>query len=456
MILKLTDGSQTIDLAGTSPVVACTYFPLEPTERSTRTPRARDDGENVSSLSYANVVEPVSIILEGTSSSILTWYHSVVAMLQAGRSGLSDVYVQYDPYSSDSVHRAKIITGRPSWPKAPLRRYLPSSGTTTVQVDFNWERDPVWEGDEVEARITATNQSAALGGVNVYNHVASGKGNWFQIASSQILGELPAPVRLEIVNSTGAPQFFRNFYFGNFPFISGSTLPSLFIQGEEARSGLGTIISLSSCSGGQYIQKILTGTGLLTWDLSSTVLQQTLGRRYKIFMRTPGYSGTAYITPQIRDVDGLTILWEGDEILLPNPQKELIDLGRAVPLPPSGSGSWAGSTFVLYIRTSGSSTVNVDYLAFLPTESYRHLVQRATEVDTDAYIVDDSIRNRAWWQSSADNLAYDVFRVDQSKLVVYPGLSNRIFTLHDDTTGSSTPADLVRIRLFYRPRRLVV
>lgn len=453
MILQLTDGTTTIDLAGTSPVVGCSYFPSYPEETVQRVARSNRDGDTFEPLGYRNVVDTATVTLDAAPSAILYWYQSVVALLQAARNGLSTVYVKYDARSY-VVYRARILTGRPIWPREPLRRILTQT-QVTVEISFAWEREPIWQADEYELRLSTLNQPAVLGGVTIYNHTISTQANWFQVAASQVQGEVPTPVRLELKNTTGAPQFYRNYHIGNHVVPSGATIPAMYLQGEAARSGLGTNVANAQSSGGYYIQKILNGTGLLVWDLSSSRVQGMLGRRYKVFLRTPGYSGVAYVRPQIRDVDGLTILWEGDERILPTPQLQLLDLGRAMPVPPGGAGAWAGLTFVLSIRTEGSATVNVDFVQFVPTTSYRHLVQRATEVDTDGIVYDDSDQNRAWWVST-DGLQYDVFRADQSLLKIYPGITNRFFLLQDKTTGSMTVTDTFQVRAFYRPCRLVV
>ena len=454
MILELSDGTTTLDLASTAPVVGCSYFPAYPEETAQRVSRSNQDGETVDQLFYRNAVDTVTVTLEGTADAILTWYRSVMALLQAARNGISTVYVRYDSRSAAYAHRARIMTGRPIWPREPLRRMLTQT-FNTVEISFAWEREPIWRADEVELRLSALNQAAVLGGVTIYNHTISTQANWFQVAGTQVAGDLPAPLRLELKNTTGAPQFYRHFYIGNHPVTGGSSVPAMHLQGESARSGLGTNVANAQSSGGYYIQKILNGTGLLVWDISSGRVQGMLGRRYKVFMRTPGYSGVAYVRAQIRDVDGLTILWEGDERILPTPQLQLLDLGRAMPVPPAGAGAWAGLTFVLSIRTIGSATVNVDFVQLLPTMSYRHLVQRATEVETDGIVYDDSEQNRTWWVSP-DGLQYDVFRADQSLLRVYPGLVNRFFLMQDKTTGSMTTTDTFQVRAFYRPCRLVV
>ena len=97
--LNISDGTTTVTLSGTSPVVGCTYFPFTP-ERKGGT--------------YEDVTETAQVTLTGTAANIRTSVNSIERLLswaslrQAGGSN-AKVYVNYTPLtSSESAWRSAL------------------------------------------------------------------------------------------------------------------------------------------------------------------------------------------------------------------------------------------------------------------------------------------------------------------------------------------------------------
>ena len=460
MILRLTDGTTTITLSGGSGVyLGATYFPGTPNEAGTRTQRTQDEGELLSGVRLQNVTDSAEVILEGTGPDIRVAVNAINSMLQDARTGRRTIYAEYDPHNG-TPWRMRVFSGRPvAWSSNPNRRRL-DGATNTVAVQVIWERAPYMEGPETELPISARNQAAATGGQIIRNQYApaGSYGNWVQVASTYIEGDLPAPVRLELQNTSGADLWYRNFYFA----VNAKSAASFahFIQGEDRRTGLGTTQNLGSASGGQYVQATFTSSYYLMWDLAASLVQNAAGRRFKLLCRFAGFGpvgGGIYVQPELRDADGLTILWRGDELALPESSTSaIIDLGRSMPLPPSGNpNNWSPLVLALKFRCATSTTVSLDYIQLTPTDSYRKIVQRATQVtDTDT-VIDDSIDNTAYWLESSTGNRYDVYAVPPQRLRIIPGRANRIYALWDEGTSSNI-ANQFTVRLYYRPRRLAV
>lgn len=458
MILQLTDGLTTIALSGGSGVyLGCSYFPGTPTEAGTRVQRTQDEGEMLNGVRLQNVTDSAEVILEGTNTAIRAAGNAINIMLQNARNGQRAVYAEYDPHNG-TPWRMRIYTGRVIWPTNPNRRRL-DAATNTVAIQVVWERTPYLEGPEAELPISAYQQTAATGGRTVRNHNTATFGNWVQVANNLIGGDLPAPVRLELQNTSGSDLWYRNFYFSVNAYSTPATFTH-FIQGEARRTGLGTIQGLGSASGGQYVQATFTSSYYLMWDLAAALVQVAAGRRFKLLARFAGFGpvgGGIYVQPELRDADGLTILWRGDELALPQSSTSaIIDLGRAMPLPPSGNAANSSPlVLALKFRCATSTTVQLDYIQLTPTDSYREIVQRATQVPDGDTVIDDSIENTAYWLESGTGNRYDVFAVPPQRLRIFPGVTNRIYILHDEG-ASSNISNQFTVRLYYRPRRLGV
>lgn len=455
MILQLTDLFTTIPLSGDgATILGCTYFPRTPDDEAQRYDRVNYEGQSVGDVRLHNVVESAEVIVEGTPAAIRQQVRAIQRLIHAARLKLRPLYVEYDPVGG--VWQAEIHNGRVVWPDNPGKRRL-ADDIDTVSVTVIWERDPIWLSPYRELAISTAFQPADLFGRTVHNHHDSGQSNWVEVAASEIAneGDLPVPVELRLTNTTGSAIFYRNFYFGVYAYPAGETPIPHIVEGEAAQPGFGTIVNLSSCSNGQFLRKTFTGTSFIVWTLPAATVRAGAGKRFKLLMRAPGIVGTFYVQPTLRDADGLTTLWAGDEVQLTGSSHKLVDLGRAMPLPPGGPGAWGAMSLVLRVRSSASATIDVDYIQLTPTDSYRHLIQRATDTAAGATVVDDSIRNLAYWQDDLAN-RYDVYAVDEAPLKIMPGFNNRIYILQDRSDGSSFIEDSFLVRVYYRAGRLAV
>ena len=93
MLLQLTDGTTTITLSGTAPVLGCTYYPQTP---------QRQRGE------LQSVTETAEVNLRGTAAAIRATDNAIAVLLRKAqerqKSGIGDrVFALYKPVDSDSV-----------------------------------------------------------------------------------------------------------------------------------------------------------------------------------------------------------------------------------------------------------------------------------------------------------------------------------------------------------------
>ncbi len=447
MYLSISSGATEIVLSGTSPVRGATYFPSTAQQQR---------GE------WQPVTETAEVNLSGTAAAIRSTENSLNALFllaaQRAATGVGErVFVNYKPVDSDSVaYRSEITDGRVVWSTNPGLRRL---GDTSpfVQWAVIWTRAYWWEGALAEVSISANGQAAATGGRTIYDNPANG--NWVQMAAAQVTGGLPTPAMIELYNSSGSSKSFRKIFLG----VNAYSDPANFthyLQGEARLSG-GSTVTDATCSGGQSLGFVISGTPVtFAWTLTQANMQRTRGRRVRIVARFAGTTGGLYITPQIRTAAG-TVIWTGDEIGIgPLTYEAWRDLG-IVPLPPGGyDDTYAAHQLALVFRGTGLGELDVLQLATVDSYRYLEMPVPGVAVPNGAVAVHDGIEGRAY--VLAGGVRTGLPTSFGGPLMLQPGVIQRIYTLwqiHAGATagvGDAPIGDTASVRAYYRPRRLTV
>lgn len=447
MLLQLTDGTTTVTLSGSSPVLGATYFPGTP---------QRTAGE------LQPVTETAEINLRGTESTIRSKVNSIETLLRQAverqETGAgARVFVSYKPVDGDAAaYRSEVIDGRVVWSSNPGLRRLGDT-SPTIQVAVIWTRTFWWEGAEAEISISANGQAAATGGRTIYNDPANG--NWIQMAAAQVGGNLPAAVRLELTNTAGTTKNLRKLFLS----VNANSDPANFthfLQGEARISG-GSVDSDASYSGGQALGFSLSGsTANYTWTLSQANMQRTKGRRVRVLARFAGTTGALYVKPQVRTTGG-QVLWEGDELSIgPLLYEAWRDLG-IVPLPPGAyDDAYGAHRLALVFRGTGLGDLDVLQLATVDSYRYLEMPVPGVAIANNAAAVHDGIEGRAYVLTSGVRTGLPTSF--GGPLLLQPGVIQRIYILwqiHAGATagvGDAPIADTASVRLYYRPRRVTV
>lgn len=443
MYLAITDGTTTVVLSGTSPVLGCTYFPSAP---------ARNGGD------WQPVTETAEINLRGTAAAIRTTTNAIESLLDAAvdRQTLGvgpRVFAMYKILDSDSVtYRSEVYGGRLAWSENPALRRLGDTNPT-VRVAVIWQRAYWWEGDEVEASISANGQAAATGGRTVMNDPANG--NWVQAAAAQVTGILPTPARLVLTNSSGGTRKYAKLFLS----LNANSDPAnltVAYQGESA-SGGGTPTADAAASGGSKLNFSLSNsTATYYWTVSQANMQRTKGRRARLVARITDLSGSLYVAPRVLTANS-EVLWEGDEVSLgPLIYGAWVDLGL-VPLPPGGTNAaYAAARVALTFRGTGIASLDVVQMTMI--DSYRVLDLGASGIgmsDGTAIVVDGT-EGQVYAATGGANTSLPASA--SPALMLQPGLTQRIHVLyHLADAGNYAPiTTTMSVRVFYRPRRLTV
>lgn len=478
-LVSLTDGTTTISLADGSSCFIERYTPRAPELAVTEGPAAAGSssgGQPVDAVVYRNVTESADLFLRASTTALLqTLVRSIEAMLEKAhrrqRTGVgSRVFWQVQLDGEAAAWRSEILTGRLVLDEDGLG-WWPNKA---VKAMLSITRLPFFEGAETELQLLTSNQAAATGGRTIVNHDDSGTGhdNWVEIAAAQVAGSLPAPVRLQLTNTSGAARTYSTFYVAtaiSVTIAEGVVLLSgMVLEAEWLNSATGD----ANSSNGNHSARGYTAsgnetvTGSFLFDVSAAQVQQMAGQYCRVLARFPSLGpAPIWITMVLQDSNN-SELWRGPELLVHATTSDLRlkDLG-ALPLPPVplgvlGSGAPTVHLAVQYraVLSAGQTlTCNLDFIQITPVEFLRVLRVSGspyTQVANNAAVMLDEIENIAYFLTSGERMSGLVR--DGAPVMVVPGQAQRIMVLCDEGGNAMNISRTFSVQAWYRPRRLTV
>lgn len=455
-------GSIAALLTGTAYILT-EYTPQSPDTRKQSRVGLGDGGEIDMPL-YENVTETIEIsVLGATTAEVRSNLETIEKALHTAklrqmlRAG-DKTQLRYQVDGDSTLFQSEILDGRLEIVTGGMAVW----GNKILPVRIHITRRYYWEAvTATELQLSSkASGTPATGGKTIHNQNDSSEGNYVQIASSQVLGSLPSPIKISLLNNSGSAKSYRNIYMA----VNAFNDPANFAHFQEGESsifsGWGTAVTgQTSCSNNGYVTKTFAagGTDYFKWTLSAAALQDTVGKRFRMLARFNGYTtGTTEIKvrPVIMDDSGLITLDSDEEVTLPSTQTDLVDLG-VLPLPPGGYDP-LGAAHVLGLAmrsTLASATVNLDYIQLTPLDSYRHIVMLGNQIANGDAVVDDGMENQVYSLESGAH--HYILSPRGAPLMVWPGLTQRIYILHD-TGASAAIANTFSVQVLYRQRRLTI
>lgn len=441
----ITDGSTTFSLTTTNCMLV--NYPMAP---------PTNEGGKAT-----NVTESISIMLYAATPALMQAATATLErLLEQSRRGrynnigpIVRITAQLD--SDTAVWRSRIYDARLELKENSLAIW----GNAKMEATLIIERDPYWEGALTQIPLTNGNGSNNTSGLKIYNCGDSTgtspnkRDNYVQVAANDVAGDVPAPVRLELTNTTGGSLWIFELFAATNAFSDPANFPHI-MEGESTiYAGYGSAGSDSTCSGGS----VVTTTGSNTWyiqaALSGSLLAKCAGQDFHILMRTGNKFSGCYVQPQIYEASGTYSIRTSDETPS-SVVKTLYDLG-VMSLPPGGySTAYGALRLAMRWRTGASQSVLTDYWALFPTTGFRKLQMIATMAN-NATLVDDPIEDRAYVLSSGAELPYVVRRA--GPVLVWPNTLQRLYFLwSDNVNNDSVITQTMTIKAYYRPRRVTI
>ena len=452
-VFTLTDGTTTISLVASD--VALENYDLKVPQDDDKT-----------------VVDTVDILISGTTGALMqTKARAIESMIEAARRYQKTrtgarVFVTAQLISDTDAWRSEIIGGRMELAEDALAVW----GNYKMRATLYLERVPYWEGPQAGIPLANGNgtwDGSAATGLAIYNcNDGSGsspnkRNNYVQIAANDVVGTLPAPVKVEFKQNLAGTMLLSGLYMATNADSAPTTLVHM-IEAEDRAWG-GTVTADAACSGGsKNVFSAYTGSAQAYWNLDSAIIQKTAGRWFRLLLAVRSRNATAAqmetIQADLRDSTGVNVLFRGPETPLNAANTSgdpIVDLG-AFPLPP-GSSAAAYDRVQLWITlrlASGSATTALDFIQMTPADNYRPVKIVPIGILSGDVLVDDGIDGASY--ATASGYRGPFLRTFTDPLVVWPGKVQRIYVLTDCDTMDYSITDKLLVRMWYRPRRLTI
>lgn len=368
------------------------------------------------------------------------------------------VYVEFDPGNTGDVYRSMLYGGYVGLTADSLGGQW---GAANLELELEWIRDPFWEGPLTQLTLSNSSATDNTSGITVNNVNDTTGENWVAIDDTELLGDLPAPIKVNMVNAyTSAAACDEIFIFHNVFSTPGSLTHIL--EGEDA-GGAGitpTAESGNGASNDQYAAidwTATTETKIATWPISTTELSYMKGGRFMVLARWYGafpYSD-CWLRLKLEGASG--VLWEGSLSLIPD-TRELHTLGT-VRLPPYlyGQSDLKGISLTLYAlrNASGTHTINLDYLMLSPVSEetgWKRFVSLDAGVAYQEEFFHDATEYFDYRQDTAGD-AIAEFVSYGGPLLLIPNEDQRVYFVTCDTNGAALVEQDWTVQMWYRPRR---
>lgn len=389
--------------AGAKWVVRGNYSPAAPEDKGSDTDNSLESGGEHPTRVWRNVDETIDLIYMGTSANFKTDKAVLERFLEAASQAQKNlaapkVYFHVKNGLDSEWWRSEILVGKIAYPQGFLDYPYPN-GLLALSIAFR--RRYYFEALVLRTIHLYTNLAPTPAtSVTLYAHRDTTHTNVAYFNADQVEGEIDAPAYVTMTNKQN--DFWGNLYYLGCSYGDNVAGLPYNLQAEAADSGM-AIITSSAYSGGQARQGLVYGTTpLAVWTLTNTAwLSAAQGKYYRVLAWLNNTDPNNVFYMNIKKY--VTELWKGSEIA--RSSTNLHDLG-VVQLPPylPGNSGYDDIIFSIY----GSNTVNpgsqatLDFVVFVPTESYVLIDQRGYRT----YIGDKIVVDTPLQTAYAENVGH--------------------------------------------------
>jgi hypothetical protein len=403
------------------------------------------------------VEERITLVMKGTPTHIaavmLRLEEKVALANRYTTEGVGVAHYLRISYEPDaSYYYSRILQAR----LEPKPNSLAYTSGGSLGVDLVFTRADHFDGEQVALPLSNRNGTRVTTGLTVSNHADSGHDNFVSITADDLLTELPAPLRLEITNSTAIGAL-KDLWVGSYQYNRLSALPQLAYEGESATGG--TDVSDANSSGGAFRRVTWADAGwtsLLYWTLSATNLSRFQGRALLPLIRLANAHAYADLQLRLMLKAGNIILYEGDS------QYVSADLGYvtfpALRLPPaalSGVLSAQAQSLHLYGNkpNTDSYTLDLDHLQLLPLDAFSHYQGLVNLAQNDT-LVDDAFEGLFHGVQGGYELSTHI--PIQQGLQVQPEHHTKLVFFQSDGDDAAPIERTLSVKAWYRRRKRVL
>lgn len=408
--------------------------------------------------SYEPVSERVNVVVSGTDAEdVQANVHAIERWLSttAERKAVGEgerLYLEVRPSGYTDTYRTELLEAT----------FVPAPNTLELWANFQLQgaielrRMPYFEGPRTQLPLSNRYSAGTTAWLQIDNRNDSTRDAFVNIGSGSIKGTLPAPAEIHLRNDLGSGASWRNFYIG-VDARSGPTSLEPVLEGEAQSGGGGSNSADTSASGGSVWTVGTTAPNVHKhpkWTIPSTWADAFQGRFARVLVRVGTSSYDWVYQAKIKEQYGLIDLFVGRP--RSSGDDKIVDLGT-VPVPPIAYTTDLAEQKLeieLYHTGAGSTYNSIDFIALLPTDSGRTIVQTGMQIPDGDWVIFDEIEKV--WVSNESNLKHPIFSPRGPGVLLFPGVANRVWVFHDGYASSGDPSAPKSIKMYYRPRRLTL
>lgn len=452
-VLRVTDGSTTISM-NTGDMYISEYTPQVATDFTQplkETAKIRFYRTNASIRSNLN---------------ILNRLFQQAQSYDRNRTG-ARVYVEFDPGDTGNVYRSLLYGGRAK----PGRNMLGWEwNDSNVEMELEWTRQPFWEGPLTQIPLTnaaGTDNTSGLAITNsCYSNTGGSTENWVSIDAADLIGDLPASVKIQMLNSkNGADPSDEIYIFHNVKSTPAS-FPHI-LEGESASGATVTSTSDGTCSDGY--KGVLdwttdTETLLAEWTLSAANLGYAAGGKFALLARWAGLFpyDDCWVRMKLETTTNYYPVWTGGlnlvSTIASGRELKLLDTVR---LPPYLEGQSAVKELALRLYAligHTSNQISLDYLQLSPISGeagWLRFKSVARGVPYNQTFVYDGTEELTYYLDGSSNKISEFSRYGGPILLV-PNENQKLYFNSSDYNGYAKVDQTWTVKAWYRPRRNVI
>jgi len=380
---------------------------------------------------------------------------------QRNKSG-KKVYVEFDPDTSGAAYRSLLYGGAVEMTDDLLGNQW---GSGTLELNVGWLRQPFWEGALMQIPLTSFSSTSTTDFAAINNRNDASGGNWANISSSDVIGDLPAPLKIQMVNSTTDSNqadeiyIWHNVYSNPFSFAH-------FLEGESSSDAASSTSATANAGAyGTFSWATTDETRLGRWTFPSSDLADAAGGRFGVLARWPAafpYTD-CWLRLTLKTIATESNLWEGNlSLIAPTTdiqQKELTLLDT-LRLPPYLEGQTALRSVALILYGSRSSTnndIDLDYLQLSPISGdsgWKHFVSVGRGVAAgESFVHDGTEQPNQNYRQDTNSKWIAEFTGSGGPILLIPNTNQRLIFNTADYLGAAKITQNWSVKLWYRPRR---
>ena len=481
-ILKLTDGTETVDFLGD-------FYQLADGGLQVALPKAKEvwggnslyaNGAQLIMTSYDNREATLTFeVLGETRDSLIANVARIDRLIETAKTFSIEetgrrVEFQYAWDGNSQITYFEVVSGKLEWPENVMSveqvhqqnqdglYYITDFVLTLNLHPFAYSISPV-SGTPIS--VSLANSLGSGTQVVVHNSNDTGRVNYVEVAGADLPGSFPMPILLNMQNVLGEGENIGKVYIG---VRKGDMGFKTKLDDKDAVFRINNATptpDLDNSVGGTYSVLAFMGKTpliLARWTLSDVEASATQGP-FRIFGKvkdTTIWDPNANYCLAITSADGSVLLDQTEWRTPLNSTTTLLDFGTIF-LPPwlGAMTNIAGLSIELKAMHKADdvqTSVSLDYLAFLPQDGgYRVLAYRGAGLGLLETLVDDGWNRTVYNQDTNGKkmaLAYGLMPA----LMLRPGVTQRLYFLMEGVNGNSEGKRQLRVSLGVVPAYMVL